>query len=412
MSAIKYNILMFSPGFPPYCSSENIVAGKLALALLDRGHQMTIMSRADDSPMYSVDWEPEWEPLKPHLTEIHYEHGNALQRSVDLARCTASAGHPIAGVRWAVRAFEAALAAHKTRAFDVVLSRSPQDVGHLPALMLNRSVSIPWVANWNDPPAHQWPAPYKSENGYQAVVSDRYVTDVLNHAHLNTFPNARLRDHILGESRSEYAFNIVPHIGLGPIETPERDAVDAFRLCHAGNLSMERFPAPFLDGLAVYRAEAGNRPIEFHVLGKVANQLRELAVEKGLGDIIIEHGAKTYFESRRFMASFDCLVAIEAPCVSGIFFPSKIVDYIDAGRLILSVSPSNGYMTDFLANSDFGVAADCTDKDDIAKALSVLDERVCSSKEGAARHYTELELFTPDSVASQYECLLSEIIGE
>lgn len=111
------------------------------------------------------------------------------------------------------------------------------------------------------------------------------------------------------------------------------------------------------------------------------------------------------------MRASHVLVLIEAPLAEGIFLPSKVTDYVQAGRPILAVSPRNGTLADLLGANGGGLAADCTDPDAIYSALRALYD---SWARGSLAHdYCPARLralFSDAAVIPQYEALLERLL--
>jgi len=103
---------MFSPAFAPLANPEAIVNSKLALAMLDAGWEVDIISRNLSGMTdydYGSGWVEPWLPLKPHTHEIQYELGNKAKRLFDTGLSALKMGYLIDGCRWAKHAFDYAV---------------------------------------------------------------------------------------------------------------------------------------------------------------------------------------------------------------------------------------------------------------------------------------------------------------
>ncbi len=78
-------ILFIAAGFPPYEFSENIVNGKLVLALIREGHKVVVVSRTDEGPVYNAEWRDPWLPLKDITNIIHIRRQQA-DKVLDIVR--------------------------------------------------------------------------------------------------------------------------------------------------------------------------------------------------------------------------------------------------------------------------------------------------------------------------------------
>lgn len=407
------NILLLATGFAPYAFSENIVNSKLTLAFQDNGWSVQVVSRIDDGPAYNREWQPVWSPLHSITHEVSYAPGSRLIRFIDLFSSATRLCHPIPGVRWARRAVDHARRLHRTTPFDFVISRSPNDVGHLAALAFSEETGVPWVANWNDPPTHLWPAPYTHGLGkIDSYLSSRLLRGVCRKASVVTFPSRRLAEHICKSlSRGPRRVEVIPHIGLVNYAPTNQAESGVFRLCHAGNLSGERDPGCLLQGLAIFIAqEKPQHRVELEIIGVNHPETSKKAAAHGVAGLVTVTGSLGYIEVLHRLAQATVLVLVEAPCAEGIFLPSKLVDYVQVGRPVLCISPSWGTVRDLLKESKGGLFADCTKPMEIAAAITHLYR---AWKGGTiAAEYTNKrlwKLFEPASVLRQYEQIFLEI---
>lgn len=407
---MTHRILVFAPGFVPYAASENLVNGKLVLAMKKKGWQVDVISRCD-SDYYGSRWEEPWLPLRKHTHEIVYPHGHGWTRTIGRIFDVVKTGHAVEGVRWARKALKYALALHHQRPYQVVISRSTPDVAHLPAMLFARHTSLPWIANWNDPTGKKMPAPYggglDAEPGF---FQERFLASVAAKANYHTFPSARLRRYMsryleIEERRS----SVVPHIG-GDFE-PEFSASmsEVFTICHAGHLDDKRNPDAFLEGLGLFAHRMGGRErVKFINIGLDNAGLRKKAERFGVAKHLEITGPLGYLQTLATLRASNLLLVIEAPCAEGIFLPSKFVDYVETGRPILSVSPEEGTIHDILSSRGGGICVPVNSATKIAEALEVLfsswqQERM-DEIYGSAALYRD---FAPETVLMQYENLFA-----
>ena len=407
-------ILMFAPGFAPYAASENICSSKLILAMLDSGFQVEVISRVDEGFNYSQDWSEPWGPLENLTQEVRYEVGNKIYRLTDIIRNCFKYRTLISGIRWADRAYKVALEKHRENRFDVILSRSPSDIGHLPALHFAKKTGLPWIANWNDPPSHLWPAPYVQDLRWdQKYFSSRFVKNVFENATLNTFPSKRLMDHVLSYVGEQYRekTTVIAHIGFNKDAACDISKDEKLKMCHAGNLSSERNPEIFFRGISKFLTqEDASERFQFEIIGVHDVKIEELAKKYNLTENLIVTGRLSYLDTLKQLAQNDVLAVIEAPCYKGIFLPSKITDYAHAGKPIIAISPKCGTMRDLLTEYGGGVVADNTSPNEICDALvklykawktEQLHDVYCPDQLG--------EVFSPNSIMNLYHEIFDSI---
>jgi len=234
---------MFAPAFAPLVNPEAIVNSKLALAFLDAGWHVDIISRnlaeEGQAHSYGSSWNEPWTALRDR-THIVTCKGLVGRRQwlYRAWNCVAS-GFPLDHSRWGMHAFDHALKLHCLYGYDVIISRALPDSAHIPAIMFSRKTGIPWIANWNDPPCAKMPDPDgQGENASLGFFYERLLRAVANRAHALTFPCERLKRYIcaylpIGSAQKSW---VIPHVSLQPGSVELSAARKVFSLCHAGNL--------------------------------------------------------------------------------------------------------------------------------------------------------------------------------
>lgn len=403
---MTYRILMFAPGFAPYAASENIVNSKLALAFIDNGWHVDIISRVD-SDYYGAQWVEPWLSLKCKTHEVTYSHSGALDRLAERIINAAKTGYPIAGVRWATKALDVALKLHKSNHYQLILSRSTPDVAHLPAMLFAKKSGLPWIANWNDPV--KMPPPYgegiSMKFGY---IYESFLKNVARSADYHTFPSERLKHYIsdylpIDPNRSL----VIPHIAGPFIARGKSEGSNTFTICHAGHLDSMRSPDSFLEGLSLFiRKGSGRERVKFINIGLDNARLLERAKHFEVAAHVEIIGALSYPETLSRLRNSDLLLVVEAPCPEGIFLPSKFIDYVQTGRPILCVSPALGTLHDILNTHGGGLAVPPASASKVADALETFfaawQRGDMDDLYGSNRLY---EKYSPSTILKEYEGL-------
>lgn len=362
MSFRSPRILLFAPECYPPAGAEAIVTSKLVLAALEAGWRIDVVCQAKAGQYYPVEADGVWAPLRQVVHELDPARWRVPRRLQSLA--------------WVLMAVRQGHRLLKRNQYDAICSRVMPQYGHLPALILARRHRIPWIANWSDPmPREKAPPPYGG--GQDAPVSfllQRYVKAVARHATWHTFPSERLRRHVcayLPECTEKSS--VVPHIALDGLCMPVQPVEGLFTLCHTGGLGVRR-PDVFLEGVA--RFLSGNAEarcyLRLRFIGPPDEALFEALQKFDLSDLVEVDGPESYEVTLKAVAESSVAVVIEAPCQEGIFFPSKVVDFIQTGRPILALSPKIGVLSDLLDNHGCGIAVDCASPKSVARALAVL----------------------------------------
>lgn len=390
--------LLITIGYVPYTFSEALCNAKLVYALQQSGWEVDVISRVDDGHNYSTDWQEPWMCLKPHTHEMVYPLGNKIARTCDLLRSTLQmGGYPLAGIRWARRAYQKAVDLHKANHYDVVFTRSPSDVPHIVGYKLKQRFGVRWIANWNDPSATIWPEPYTHHfPASEAKMLEKYTIQCLKGADVNTFPSQSLLDHFiehfpfLRNQRTE----VIPHIALWeslymPAKRPKKDKL---YLCHSGNLSAERNPELLFRAMREMIDE-DHSLIRLDIMGHINDYTQQLIDKYELSDYVGCAGSYPYMEAMKRLQAYDVLVLLEARLKRGIFFASKFTDYAQSTRPILAVSPKEGFAHDMIAQYGGGVFVDNEDYQEIKRGLLELykawEADTLDSAYSTQRLYTE-----------------------
>ena len=366
--------LLITIGYVPYAFSEALCNAKLVYALQQRGWEVDVISRVDDGHNYSTEWQEPWMCLKPHTHEIVYSLGNKITRTLDLLWSTMKmGGYPLAGIRWARRAYQQAVALHKEKHYDLVLTRSPSDVPHIVGYKLKQCFGVRWIANWNDPSATIWPEPYTHHfYASKAKMLEKYTIQCLKGADVNTFPSQSLLDHFTEHFpflRNQET-KVIPHIALWEsLYTPtKREKKDKLYLCHSGNLSAERNPELLFRAMREMVNE-GYTCMQLDIMGHINDYTRDLIDKYRLANYVGCAGSFPYLEAVTRLLDYDVLVLLEARLQRGIFFASKFTDYAQSTRPILAVSPKEGFAHDMITQYGGGVCVDNEDYRDIKRGL-------------------------------------------
>jgi len=369
-------ILFFSPLFAPVTNPEAIVNAKLVAAMIEHGWHVDVISRRDISTLgydYGSQWEGEWKSLQNITHEVSYETGGFITRKSATVRAGLRLGHPIIGCRWAEHAFDLAIKMHSKSPYDVVLSRSLPDAGHLPALAFAKKSHVPWIANWNDASGEKNLPP----SGHGADTSlgffhDRFLDAVAERARWHTFPSERMRRYICGYLKhgSEGKSSTIPHLANSvKVCSPQNSS---FTLCYTGNLFAGRDPELLFSAMKRFKGIEEN--FRFVLVGLEGVGLADLVQRYDLQDNVDAIGPVSYERAIGYCSNSDVLLILESDYAEGIYFPSKFVDYLQTGRPILSISPKVGTLHDIHSEFGGGVAVDCTSTDEIFDGIVKLYE--------------------------------------
>ena len=88
-----------------------------------------------------------WEVLKDKTVRV----SSSMERHVLRAGLFSIRFRTASYARWLKRAIDEAVRLHNDKPFDLVYSRSLPMIAHVAAFWLSRRLTLPWVANINDP---------------------------------------------------------------------------------------------------------------------------------------------------------------------------------------------------------------------------------------------------------------------
>jgi Glycosyltransferase len=409
---------MFAPAFPPFANPEAIVNGKLALSFLQAGWHVDIISRnfAEEWKKYNYGsaWIEPWLPLKEHIHIVSYKTKHKLSQLLDTAWSGLRMWHPVNGCRWAAHAFSIASELHKMKPYDIIISRSLPDFGHLPSLAFSKKFSVPWIANWNDASGVKNPPPAgKGPQASLGLFHERFLAEVAREATWHTFPSDRMRSHICRylKNGTEQRSSTIPHVLLDFYQPNYRGQSNVFTLCYAGNLYAGRDPSVLFQALANFvEKKSLDTRLKVNILGLEEIGLNNLVKKYHLEKNVNFVGPLSYIKTLDRCLESDVLVVLEAPYVEGIYLPSKFVDYVQTGRPILAISPATGTLRDLLSAHGGGIAADCTSVEDIVLALEKLYAVWLSGTLDEVYNSRKLhDLFSTETIIGLYKKIFSEV---
>ncbi|HEX5719769.1 MAG TPA: glycosyltransferase [Thermoanaerobaculia bacterium] len=339
-------------------TAEGLASARLAGALARHGHEVTLLTRKQSRLPIGVEG---------HLLEPEPFHRFNLDRWGRLGALP----HLLRGCTAEEKGWVRAVArkAAELGPFDVLHSRLNPAASHLAALAVLKKIELPWCAYFSDPwPHHLYPEPYRFTVGPLSRRRLELSLDtMLRRADSLVFPSNRLRDWLLSGRRERFRSKsfVAPHLGEEGASSPASNG--HLHIRHAGFLMKERRIEPLLAALERLRPEV-KRDLRIELAGRYAVQPE---VPAPLSGIVSFEPSMPPEAVRAWMAGADVALLVEASLAEGIFFPSKLSDYLAGGRAILALSPRRGVTADLLAGGG-GVLVEPEDEAGIAAALERL----------------------------------------
>jgi len=190
---------------------------------------------------------------------------------------------------------------------------------------------------------------------------------------------------------------------------------DRLVIRYLGDLYSGRTPRPLIDAL---RQLLSSDPqivarFRFEIIGDIHElDLKSMGMEELPEGLLVLRQRVSYDESCELMASANGLMVIDAPAPKGqksVFLPSKLIEYIGAGRPIIGLTPP-GTAANLITDLGGWVA----DPADSAQLASVMRDFLSflSDSDGTSAPWGNPNVrkeFEAPNVASKFEQILSEL---
>lgn len=367
-------LLAISFGFPPVVAPRSIQVARL-LQHLD-AETAVICGLPEDEPLDST-IEPEASLAVARCLRVHHRRSRLRRRLEGLAeRADLPVWNrtPDAYGRWGRAALTAArsLLSSGFRP-DVLASFGNPMTDHLVGLELARETGLPWVAHFSDPWTRN---PLHIRSWLDEFLNQRLERLVQRRADVLLFPSSECADHMVAgaDPGVQAKVDVLPH-SFRPESTqagwPAGGSTGRLVVRHIGELYSRRRLSPVTTALQEIASHDPSllEGVRFEFIGvRDPNSLRGADVNLLPPGVLSLHDRVSYEESVSLMRSADGLLVLDGAWQGkGIFFPSKLADYIGAGRPIMGIaSPGAGAG---IIERLGGIVADVSDPAAIALGL-------------------------------------------
>ncbi len=212
---------------------------------------------------------------------------------------------------------------------------------------LKRRLNIPWITFMSDPWADN---PYFGYSGLLRIINNRLEELVVHNADRIVVPSAQMRTR-LAERRPSCAdkLSVLEH-SFDPSLYPPCSPAEAGPLVirYLGSYGGLRSAEPIFKALGMLKAhgQLGDGEVKFQLVGTLWRgdrcKYRQLVRSLGLQEEVELKAGVGYLESLKLMCEAHVLMIIDGEIEGSVYFPSKLVDYLGAGRPILAVTPIDG----------------------------------------------------------------------
>jgi glycosyltransferase involved in cell wall biosynthesis len=299
---------------------------------------------------------------------------------------------------------------HADVPFDLIYSRSLPMFGHVAGYWSKKELQLPWIANLNDPwDFHLFPVATMMKKGLvDRTISNFWMRQTFSHADLVTFPTSRLRDYHFKLAGRKPRSLVVPHVGNGHHGVDVASDPSTFHIVHAGKLGSNEVagrPAnALLMGLRSFLDQCPSaQPLtRLTLVGPPDQSTARLINQLRLEFQVLSVGTVNYEESLKYIRAASLCVLVESRMEEGIYLPSKLVDYLSAGKPVLALSPPRGVAQDLV--TDGGIVR--IDVDDADTVRSALERFYGDWRKGELQRWapTEVQIrqFRPEVVAGNF----------
>lgn len=392
---MKKSILFIAYDFPPILSPESIQVQRRALTLARNGHRVHVLTSCDS---------PDFEFLDKGLTRDH--------ENLTIHRTNRIPGekwlHYLCGgleitdrkLWWKFPAAHVAIQLIKEFQIDTLYTHSTPLVNHLAGLAVkNSDCSLHWTAHFSDP----WTLnPYLSyRTGLQKKINSRYEKTVISKADTITVTSLKTKDlFVKGLKTDENKIKILPHVFDPDLYSRRTTKPEKKIVAHTGNIYGLRSVAPLIDAVE----KICPTKLEFHFYGRMKEGERKLAEKKCPGLIKI-FDPIPYLDSIKILSEADILMVIDAPLKNSPFFPSKLADYIGAGKPVAALTPLSSTTTDIVRDIQKELlVADSADVSSIAALIKRMENTDSSTLVKDAKDFYNMN--------NNYESIREALINE
>ncbi|CCO23239.1 glycosyltransferase [Maridesulfovibrio hydrothermalis] len=362
---MKKSILFIAYDFPPILSPESIQVQRRAITLAGNGHRVHVLTCCS---------QPDFEFLDPALVRYH---DNLTIHRINRIPCEKWLHYLCAGLEitdrkfwWRFPAAKAALRLISEFNIENLYTHSTPLVNHLTGLAVKKAnPELNWTAHFSDP----WTLnPYVSyRSRLQKKINKIFEKSVISKADTITVTSDKTRDlFVSGLDADASRIKVLPHVFDPALYTRKTTESQKKIVAHTGNIYGLRSAAPFIEAVANVRPEN----LEFHFYGRMKDEERRLAEEK-CPELIKFFDPIPYLDSIRVLSEADILMVIDAPLKDSPFFPSKLADYIGAGKPVVALTPLSSTTTSIVRDIQKDLlVADSADVPSIAALLRRIEK--------------------------------------
>jgi len=342
---MKKKLLLISYSFPPIAAPESFLSAKTFACLSDE-YDITVICAEASPRVFPIDAslnsyvKDRFKKISkiPIPSWMKHLHSRGLASKVFLVFYQFPDRLSILTDRVAEKARSFGL-----ENFDILVTWSQLHSSHLAGLVLKKQFPhLKWYAHFSDPWVDN---PFNRFKWLVTPFNRVLEKRVIEGADCLLFTSQLTVDLVLKKYPPEVAKKafVVSHPfdpSLYSTMSLRRRHPNRILFRYIGNFYGDRTPAPIYKALNVLKAEHPELlgQIRFEFVG--TNKSVFNRGEQGFNTDIVENiPPVSYRRSLEMMQNADVLLVIDAPSEESVFLPSKLVDYIGTGKVILGITP-------------------------------------------------------------------------
>ncbi|MGD9562327.1 MAG: glycosyltransferase [Pyrinomonadaceae bacterium] len=295
---------------------------------------------------------------------------------------------------------------------DVIVTFAQPFSVHLIGMGLKQRFGLPWLAHFSDPWADNPFTPFDERTRNWNLQMEGRVAENADMLVFTSTETVELFFRKYPAALRKKA-RVLPQCFDPLLYSGTAAPSGTLKVRYLGNFYGRRTPRPLIAGLTrLYSEKPGLLAnISFELIGSGdQDETARLAARLPAG-LINARSSVSYRESLDLMTTSDGLLILDAPADLSVFLPSKLIDYIGAGRPILGITPEGTAAG--LIRELGGSVADPENLGEIASVLEKFIEVLAANRgktgESVLGTAEVRERFTAKRVAGDFSSMLKEL---
>lgn len=225
---------------------------------------------------------------------------------------------------------------------DAIVTFGSPMSDHLIGVELKKRYRLPWIAHFSDPWVDN---PFNKHDPLTRAFNVSLERKVMTAADTLIFTSQETVDLVMSKYPAELRTKarVLPHAFDSSLFKAQPEQGNAkLQIRYLGDLYGRRTPQPLVDALRhilTVKPDALS-DVSFELIGPTYElSLEKLKLETLPEGLVNFKPPVKYLDSLALMSSADGLLVIDAPAEKSVFLPSKLIDYVGAGRPILGLTP-------------------------------------------------------------------------